>query len=125
MQNEPQCNKEKRHVPREAVRVHDEVGADPPLREREVLLLHDRPAHALLAVAARELVAHLRAPRVAHEGLDHELVLVVGGEEHLVHDRALASRALVGLWGGLEEAAGGGDRSCWTRLSDVRIFPRL
>jgi hypothetical protein len=113
---------QRRHVPWETVRVHDEVGADPSLREGEVLLLHYRPAHALLAVPAGELVAHFRPSRVAHEGLDHELVLVVRGEQHLVDDRALASRALVGLGGGLEEAAGRGGRFCQIRLSDVRSF---
>lgn len=87
------------------MRVHNEVRADPPFREREVLLLHDRPADALLAVPARELVAHFRPPGVAHEGLDDELVLVVAGQKHLVHDRSLASGAFVRLGRGLEEAA--------------------
>ena len=57
------------HAAGEAVRVHDEVGADAALAEGHVLLRHYRPHHPLLPVPAAELVPNLRPPRMPHQRL--------------------------------------------------------
>ena len=85
-----------RHTRREAVRVHDQVGANAFIGERQVLLRHDQPAHTLLPVAGAELVAQLRPPDLTHEHLDQLLAVAVGGEQHLVH--IAADGALVAEW---------------------------
>mmetsp|Transcript_9755 Transcript_9755/g.24806 ORF Transcript_9755/g.24806 Transcript_9755/m.24806 type:complete len:257 (+) Transcript_9755:1606-2376(+) len=95
-----------RHARGEAVRVHDEVRAHARLAEGQVLLPHDGAHHTLLPVPAAELVAELRAARVADQNLDVELVLVVGGQQHAVNHALLPCRALVRLRCGPVHAVG-------------------
>jgi hypothetical protein len=68
-----------RHTRREAVGVHDEVGADPPLAEGQVCLGHYVANHPFLPVPAAEFVAQLRPPRVPDQHLRVEGVEVRGG----------------------------------------------
>mmetsp|Transcript_34960 Transcript_34960/g.87209 ORF Transcript_34960/g.87209 Transcript_34960/m.87209 type:complete len:662 (-) Transcript_34960:1408-3393(-) len=89
-----------RHARGEAVRVHDDVGRHPVIVEGHVLVPHDQPAHALLPVARRELVAELGRARRAHADLDDEVVVLVGRDHHAVDVRVVVRRALVcdGRW---------------------------
>mmetsp|Transcript_3489 Transcript_3489/g.13509 ORF Transcript_3489/g.13509 Transcript_3489/m.13509 type:complete len:235 (-) Transcript_3489:2031-2735(-) len=75
------------HAAREAVRVHDEVGADAGVGERHVLLRDDRAADALLAVPRGELVADLGPAALPDHDLDEELVGLVRRERDAVDDR--------------------------------------
>mmetsp|Transcript_36196 Transcript_36196/g.80535 ORF Transcript_36196/g.80535 Transcript_36196/m.80535 type:complete len:309 (-) Transcript_36196:229-1155(-) len=79
-----------RHAAGEAMRVHDEVGAYAALTEGKVLLTHDVAHHTLLPVPAAELVSELRAARVPNEHLERVVRLIVGCEQHLVHDALLS-----------------------------------
>mmetsp|Transcript_37572 Transcript_37572/g.94847 ORF Transcript_37572/g.94847 Transcript_37572/m.94847 type:complete len:646 (-) Transcript_37572:1836-3773(-) len=77
------------HARGDGVGVHNQVGHD-ALRAEGHVLLRVRDAHrALLPVARRKLVAHLRDADGAHADLDEALPAVVGGQHHLVDHAAL------------------------------------
>src|SRR5690349_6510113 len=72
-----------RHSRGEAVRVHDDVGADALVGEGHVLLLHDDAANSLLAMSAAEFVPQLGSASATEEHLDQAMILRAGSEEHL------------------------------------------
>mmetsp|Transcript_1723 Transcript_1723/g.6742 ORF Transcript_1723/g.6742 Transcript_1723/m.6742 type:complete len:315 (-) Transcript_1723:2468-3412(-) len=70
------------HARGEAVRIHDEVWTPPLLIEGHVLLAHDEPDDALLAVPRGELVADLRTPCLPrHDLVDRHAVVVAGQDD--------------------------------------------
>ena len=62
------------HARWEAVWIHNNVGTNTRIIERHVCLRHNQAHHTFLAVARRELVAQLRAPRLPNQRLDESLV---------------------------------------------------
>ena len=89
------------HPARHAERVEDHVDRPAVLHERHVLLGHDLRDHALVPVAAGELVAlgdlalggDVDAHQVVHAGRQVVAVLAAEGED-VDHDAALAVRDL-------------------------------
>src|SRR5579864_3828220 len=87
------------HAARHAERVQNDVDRGAVRQVRHVLRGHDPGDHALVAVAARHLVAGRDLPLLGDVDPDHlvdagaQLVLVVAGEDlHVDHDSALAVR---------------------------------
>jgi hypothetical protein len=72
------------HSTREAVRVHDQVGADSCIAERHVCLRYYDATDALLAVPAAEFVTYFWSSGLSNQYLDELVIALISRHYHLL-----------------------------------------